>query len=223
MLLEVDQYNSVLRKYTWGLDLSRDREGAGGIGGLLSVEDATIQGGPGEYVYFYDANGNVGQLVDWADIADWQQKGLTGPTDWHADRLVAHYEYDPYGNNLLDPTDAEQSGPYAATTAIRFSTRPFDDETGLGSWPARYYSPRFGRWLNRDPIEERGGIHLYQLVRNAPADGVDPHGSDSDWRQYVDEYNRRNNPPARPSCKDSLTFKGHGIFISGDPNKKQIR
>ena len=59
---------SLLRKYTWGLDLagqSRDREGAGidavgGVGGLLGVRDVT---GSNAYSYFYDANGNVGQLL----------------------------------------------------------------------------------------------------------------------------------------------------------------
>ncbi len=33
----------------------------------------------------------------------------------------------------------------------------------------RYYEPLTGRWLNRDPIEERGGINLYAFVGN---DGV---------------------------------------------------
>jgi RHS repeat-associated protein len=33
----------------------------------------------------------------------------------------------------------------------------------------RYYAPQTGRWINRDPIEERGGINLYGFVGN---DGV---------------------------------------------------
>jgi len=33
----------------------------------------------------------------------------------------------------------------------------------------RFYSPQLGRWINRDPIEENGGINLYGFVGN---DGV---------------------------------------------------
>ena len=53
MLPELDDSNDVVRTYTWGLDLagmsgqSRAREeavlsGAGGIGGLLAVDQAAI-------------------------------------------------------------------------------------------------------------------------------------------------------------------------------------
>jgi len=37
----------------------------------------------------------------------------------------------------------------------------------------RYYSPELGRWMNRDPIGEEGGIGLYLFVDNAPAAAVD--------------------------------------------------
>ena len=40
----------------------------------------------------------------------------------------------------------------------------------------RYYNPETGRWLNRDPIEERGGINLYNCVGNNPINGVDLNG-----------------------------------------------
>ncbi|TAE93461.1 MAG: RHS repeat-associated core domain-containing protein [Verrucomicrobia bacterium] len=30
----------------------------------------------------------------------------------------------------------------------------------------RYYHPQTGRWINRDPIEERGGLNLYGFVGN---------------------------------------------------------
>jgi RHS repeat-associated protein len=30
----------------------------------------------------------------------------------------------------------------------------------------RYYSPQTGRWINRDPIEEAGGLNLYGFVGN---------------------------------------------------------
>lgn len=36
-----------------------------------------------------------------------------------------------------------------------------------------YYSPRLGRWLSRDPIEESGGSNLYTFVSNDPIDRLD--------------------------------------------------
>ena len=37
----------------------------------------------------------------------------------------------------------------------------------------RFYRPDLGRWLNRDPIEEDGGINLYSLINNNPISGID--------------------------------------------------
>jgi len=39
-----------------------------------------------------------------------------------------------------------------------------------------YYHPEEGRWLSRDPIEEEGGLNLYQYVGNAPAASFDAFG-----------------------------------------------
>ncbi|MFH1417084.1 MAG: RHS repeat-associated core domain-containing protein [Planctomycetota bacterium] len=116
-------------------------------------------------MYFYDANGNVGQLVS------------TGGA------LLARYEYDPYGNVQ------SSSGSLADANPFRFSTKYFDAEIdyadttadGLYYYGYRYYSPRLGRWLNRDPIGEKGGQNLYAFVRNTAIDAVDPVGKDTIW------------------------------------------
>jgi hypothetical protein len=34
----------------------------------------------------------------------------------------------------------------------------------------RHYSPDYGRWLNRDPIGEEGGLNLYGFVGNGPVE-----------------------------------------------------
>lgn len=41
-----------------------------------------------------------------------------------------------------------------------------------------YYGPSIGRFINRDPIEERGGNNLYAYVRNQPTNAVDYLGMD---------------------------------------------
>ncbi|MBU0638536.1 MAG: RHS repeat-associated core domain-containing protein, partial [Planctomycetes bacterium] len=195
LLMELDgnDNDAVLRTYTWGLDLSRDREGAGGIGGLLSVEDATIQGGPGEYVYFYDANGNVGQLVAW-------ETGYEGATadEWHDDRLVARYEYDPYGNRTNEPAQGESEQPF------QFSTHQFDAETGLLYAKNRYYSPRLGRWLNRDPLGEEASRGLYAAFQNNPVTRFDPDGRQDQTTGSPHGKNGCCGPEIRSHIEDAL-------------------
>jgi len=142
------------KKYTWGLDLggSGDNpriDSAGGIGGLLAVRDAAANPAK-SYYYFYDGNGNVGQVIDRAD----------GSVD-------AKYEYDAYGNYLT------KSGTFANENPWRFSTKYWDDETDLGYWGYRYYDPDTGRWATRDPIGEARGPDLLTYANNSPITSYD--------------------------------------------------
>jgi hypothetical protein len=38
-----------------------------------------------------------GVLVNWTDLANYQQLGIASPQAWHASRMVAIYDYDAYG------------------------------------------------------------------------------------------------------------------------------
>ncbi len=140
-------------RYTRGTDLSGSLEGAGGIGGLLARSEGSTQAS-----YFADGNGNITSLSG-GNLA-----------------VVASYRYDPYGNLLF------KSGPWADTNVYRFSSKECHVKSGLYYYLYRWYSPELQRWLNRDPIEEFGGINLYQAFYNAPLlwadrDGRDPIGT----------------------------------------------
>jgi RHS repeat-associated protein len=132
----------------------------GGIGGLLALEKTTGTNA-GSYWYLYDGNGNVMQLLD-ASTLD----------------VAAVYEYDAYGNTLV-AEDWDFSG-IVDDNPFRFSTKWFDTELGTGHelyyYGYRYYSPRLGRWLSRDPIGEKGGANLYAFLRNCPTSKIDPDG-----------------------------------------------
>jgi RHS repeat-associated protein len=138
------------RVYEWGLDLSRTEQGAGGVGGLLAMKD--IVAGK-TYYYTYDGNGNVQQVVD----------SSTG-------NIVADYVYGPFGEIV------RASGPLAKLNRFRFSTKYTDDESGLVYYGYRYYAPSLGRWINRDPIEEKGGVNLYGMAGNQIISAIDAFG-----------------------------------------------
>ncbi|MFO1521641.1 MAG: RHS repeat-associated core domain-containing protein [Kiritimatiellia bacterium] len=123
----------------WGVDLSGLLLGAGGVGGLLALRDAA--GNLAEY--HYDFNGNV-----------------VGMTDPASGQIVAEYTYDPFGKRLT------ATGPLAAANPFRFSTK-IEEETGWNYYGYRFYAPDIGRWPNRDPIGENGGVNLLCMVGNS--------------------------------------------------------
>ncbi|HOG86433.1 MAG TPA: RHS repeat protein, partial [Verrucomicrobiota bacterium] len=109
--------SSVRQSYLWGLDLSGTMQGAGGVGGLLAITDAS----QGSHFCAYDGNGNVAALVK-ADGAG----------------LAAQYEYGPFGELL------RATGPMARANPFRFSIKCQDDETDLLYYGYRYYKLRRG-------------------------------------------------------------------------------
>jgi RHS repeat-associated protein len=174
VVMVIDASNQAVRKYTWGLDLSGTIHGAGGIGGLLACQVyRTPDGGPAnennqpgweKYWYTYDANGNVGQLLRYR----------TSPSETVS--LAAHYEYDPFGIIVNPMTMNVDESNIAADNPFRFSTKWCDGETDLYYYGYRYYSPRLGRWISRDPIGERDLPNIYEYVHNQPSCKYDPLG-----------------------------------------------
>ena len=95
---------------------------------------------------------------------------------------AARYEYGPFGEMI------RMTGPMAKLNPFRFSTKYHDDETDLLYYGHRYYSPSMGRWLSRDPIEERGGRNLYGFVGNNSVCAFDILGkisNEDDLDRYV--------------------------------------
>ena len=74
----------------------------------------------------------------------------------------AQYEHDPYGNPINTTGDA------AGLNLYRYSNEYHDEDLGLIYYNYRHYNPTDGRWINRDPIAEQGGINLYGFIRNTP-------------------------------------------------------
>lgn len=143
---------TVLRTYYWGLELDGTVGGTGGVGGLLLSREASTGA---TYLPLYDANGNVHGLLD------------SGGT------IVASYDYGPFGETL------QRKGSYT-TNPFGYSTKYTDAETGFIYYGQRYYNPETGRFINRDPSEESGGLNLYGFCGNNGVDRWDYLGMDWD-------------------------------------------
>ncbi len=146
--------------------MSGSLQGAGGVGGLLMIKD-----GGSRYYPIYNSSHSVIGLRD--------QSGA----------LAASYEYDDYGNVV------NSSGSYAKKNPFRYSTKYTDDETAANSGPRcglvyyglRFYNPESGRFINRDPIEESGGLNLYGFMGNSPVNGFELLGL-----SWFDDYIHQN-------------------------------
>lgn len=181
-----------LRTYTHGLDLSGSMEGAGGIAGLLFMTtfDPTSHDREGVVAFTYDGNGNVIDLVN-----------IPTPTEVTSGTLAqvtANYKYSPFGQLIQSTGTATETNPFM------FSTKYTDEETGFCYYGYRYYDAMMGRWLNRDPIQESGGVCVYLISCNNPILMIDGLG--------LIHYSFNPNPPVaespRPGSKiyDSYDF-----------------
>ena len=145
------------RRVFAGMDVVQERNAAnevtaqlvrsGNIGGILSRTTAA-----GASFYGYDGGGNVTLLTN--------ENG----------QEVGCYRYDAFGNTL------EVSGVRAAENPYRFSTKELHAASGLYDFGYRFYLASSGRWLNRDPLREAGGVNLYGMVENDPVNLVDEYG-----------------------------------------------
>ena len=151
LVAETDASGNLTRGYTWGLDVAGSLDATGGVGALLDITNVNTNATTTDYFPTYDGNGNVAALV--------RSDGV----------LAAAYEYSPAGQSLRkDVYDSAVSD-----NPFRFSTKYTDSETGLVYYGHRYYSPSLGRFINRDPIAESGGLNLYGFCGNDGIDNVD--------------------------------------------------
>jgi RHS repeat-associated protein len=81
--------------------------------------------------------------------------------------LQTQFTYEPFG--FVSQTGA------ASTSSYKYTGRE-DDGTGLYYYRARYYQPRFQRFISEDPIGLRGGINVYRYANNNALLFADPLG-----------------------------------------------
>ncbi len=120
----------------------------------------------GEYFFYRkDAQGNVIAIIN----------GDGG--------LIARYEYDAWGNNVVTDKDGNPvTSGIGVLNPFRYRSYYYDTETELYYLQTRYYDPELGRFISQDSIEYAApetinGLNLYAYCANNPVMYVDPTGN----------------------------------------------
>ena len=152
LIAETNPAGAITRSYTWG---------TAGPSALLELTNFNYTGttltGTTDYLAGTDGNQNVAVLINAAT------------TTLPPGSVAAAYEYGPFG----EPLRKQAADPTVADNPFRFATNYTDVETGLVDFGRRFYSPTWGRFINRDPIEEAGGANLYGYCDNDAINRVD--------------------------------------------------
>jgi len=149
--------NGVITRYLYdGPNIITEYDGGGNVktrySHTLTIDDPlTITQGANNFFYHQDGLGSVMNLTD-----------ATG-------NISKGYTYRSFGEIHQETGNLTQ--PFT------FTGREYDAENGLYYYRARYYDPKAGRFLTKDPIGFAGGdVNLYRYVQNNPVNWVDPLG-----------------------------------------------
>ena len=145
------------------------------------------------------------------DVLAWYQcdhlgtpQELTDPTG----QIAWSAQYKAWGE--VKEQRSEWAQRQGLTNPIRFQGQYHHHETGLHYNRYRYYDPRVGRFVSKDPISYAGGLNLYAYAPN-PVEWIDPLGL---WKGQPRKPNGTFGPGANPArrCPDAPdpTKKVHG-------------
>ncbi len=142
------------KQFVWSVDKKRmyrpceERDGSGTL--TKKFFGRGQMNGATKYFYAKDHLGSVRELTDNSGV------------------IQAEYVFDPYGKvtkiSELVPSDFGYAGYY------------LHSRSGLNLTRTRTYNGSIGRFINRDPIQEKGGTNLYNYVANTPSNRTDPTG-----------------------------------------------
>jgi RHS repeat-associated protein len=181
------------RRFVWcGNDRCEFRNGNGTVQFQLYAQ-GQYQGG-GAYYYTRDHLGSIREMTDASGT------------------VVARYDYDPYGrsNTVIGTTKPD----------FNFTGLYQHAKSGLDMAVRRFYDPELGRWLNRDPNGEDGGLNLYSYGANDPANMTDLSGlCPGDWWDLFQQFGVGAEEGLFASLDGAIPFFDpfSGLYNANDP------
>jgi RHS repeat-associated protein len=136
------------KKYLWdGVEIAEERDTTGGIVLRRFYNQGFVDSDGTALFYTRDHLGSIRELTDGTQA------------------IRARYDYDPWGRPTQLQGDRQAPFQYAGYF--------WHAASDLDLARYRAYDPNLGRWISRDPIQERAGLNLYGFVRNNPIGAVD--------------------------------------------------
>jgi RHS repeat-associated protein len=143
------------------------------------------------------------------------------------------YAYSAFGVRRIMAGDFSPRSTSSYAWDFGFQGQFRDAETGWYNYGYRFYVPLLGRWINRDPIGERGGANNYQFIKNSPVnindlfgltdaiaccdqDAIDKGKAELEqkYQEAIAEFQRRNIYPGgfgEDSCKNVSAAVGASL------------
>ncbi|MGH8572911.1 MAG: RHS repeat-associated core domain-containing protein, partial [Gammaproteobacteria bacterium] len=183
-----------------------DRNGDGRLGGPIRKNVPDV-GADQEYYFLNNRLGSIMALLD----AD------------RADRVLKYCRYTVYGEATEQPVAARprpRQDESAFGNVHLFAGRRFDHPTGLYYNRSRYYEPRSGRFIGRNPKRYVDGMNLYGYVSNNPTNRRDPLGLDEEAAggpKYGPTVERERKRRLFPSGRKPSDGTGSGGTTSESP------
>jgi len=87
--------------------------------------------------------------------------------------VLERYAYSAFGVRRIMAADFSPRSTSLYAWDFGFQGQFRDNETGWSNYGYRFYVPVLGRWINRDPIGERGGMNLYTFASNQSVNFAD--------------------------------------------------
>lgn len=121
---------------------------------------------------------------------------------------VVTYEYDPWGNILLETTTNET---IKNLNSIKYKGYYYDTATELYWVSSRYYNAKIGRWLTTDDVEyidqkTISGLNLYAYCLNDPIMYKDNSGHYPEWATFSNLFE---------GTSTALQLMLNGAYIGG--------
>jgi RHS repeat-associated protein len=164
---------------------------AGGVGGLAWLQTGaaqtlatdnlfSLQGAAEIHIPMADHMGNIRNYIHARATTVNDGSGSYAMVNYTPS---ANFEYDAFGREVRangttvaatnTPPGLTAGTAYADALPFHFSSKFTDPESGLNYYGYRYYDPKDGRWLGRDPIGENGGMNLFGMLLNDTNNFID--------------------------------------------------
>jgi len=98
--------------------------------------------------------------------------------------VLERYAYSAFGVRRIMAADFSPRSTSSYAWDFGFQGQFRDAETEWYNYGYRFYVPLLGRWVNRDPIGERGGMNLYGFVGNDGMNFLDAFGREKHTLRY---------------------------------------